>query len=419
MKTNIKQQLKRIATIKRFVLLTLAISMAQFFSSCDTDDILGIEENMQTLSGSYDEELILKNIFDDSAKADYTVSGDMVINDKLIIEAGVRIELEEDVELVVSSSGHIIAEGTESNMIVLTTAHLDAGKHWKGLRIESSDQRNTLEYVKIDFAGNSNMKLGPYSSQNRQTNVGVDDDAALTILHTELSGSKGYGLFVRGQIVDHQGNAYKDNSKGALSTHIQNAGEIDDESIYIGNGYDGPEIYGGVLQEEIEWSKLSEDATYRISSSIEIEAALNITQGVTIELDEDVMIEIKEASGGSTGDGYINVTGTEASPVIFTTSNLAGGQHWKGIYVKTSDVRNIMNNVIVEYAGNSNISIGPYSSQNRAANIGVDSQASLEITSGVIRHSNGWGIAAMESSNIQLQDVSYEGNTEGELTIVD
>ncbi|MFP4555445.1 MAG: hypothetical protein ACLFNU_01130 [Bacteroidales bacterium] len=417
--TKIKQQLKPIASSRLFLSLSLIISMALLMLSCETDDILGLEENMQTLSGSYDDELILKNIFDDPAKVDYTVSGDMVVNDKLIIEAGVRIEFEEDLELQISADGVIIAEGTESDMITFTTANSEAGKYWKGLRIKSSDQRNMLEHVKIEFAGNSNMNLGPYSSQNRQTNVGVDDDAALTILNSHISDSKGYGLFVRGTLVEHHNNTYSSNASGTLSTHIQNAGEIDQESVYSGNGYDGPEIYGGVLQQEIQWSKLSQDAAYKIISDIEIEAALYITEGVNLEFDEDVLIEIKEGSGGSINDGYIDVSGTESNPVVFTTLNLAGGQHWKGIYVKTTDARNKMNNVIVEYAGNSNISIGPYSSQNRSTNIGIDSQASLEVANAVIRNSKGWGLAAMESSSIQLESITYESNTEGDLTIVD
>lgn len=390
-------------------------------TSCeeDSDDVNPDPDPVEddnTLSGSYDDDLVLSKTNDDPDEADYIVVGDVTINAKLTVEAGVRIEFEEDLELKISSTGFMVAEGSEDELIVFSSAERQAGKYWKGILVNSSDNRNILSYAVVEYAGNSKLRIGPYSSQNQQTNVGVDDDASLSLEHCTIKDGKGYGLFVRGTLNDHNFNTYRDLAESALVTHVRNAGVIDENSSYTGNNHDGAEIFGSKLEQEITISKLRGDAAYKVSGDIEVEAPLFITEGVTLELDEDVMIDVKDGSGGSSSDGYIDVAGTEDMRVVFTTSNLAGGQHWKGIRISTSDTRNVMENVVLEYGGNSEMNIGSFSSQNRAANLGVDDEASLTLTNALVSNSKVWGIAAIASANLTLNDVQYSNNQEGDLT---
>ncbi len=74
-----------------------------------------------------------------------------------------------------------------------------------------------------------------------------------------------------------------------------------------------------------------------------------------------------------------------------------------------------MNHVVVEYAGDSNMSIGPYSSQNRSANIAVDSHSTLSLSNAVISNSNGWGIAAISNASLTMENITFENNQEGDL----
>lgn len=412
MKTNFL--LKLLSVLFLFNVLTSCEEDSDDVNSDPDPDPDPTEEDIK-LSGSYDEDLYLSNEVDDPEEADYIVEGDVEINAKLTVEPGVRIEFEEDTELLISSTGFMVAEGTESELIVFTSAEQQAGKYWKGIRVESSDDRNAMAFAVVEFAGNTNMKLGPYSSQNRQTNVGVDDDASLSVENCSIKEGKGYGLFVRGRLNAHYFNSYNNLAESALSVHVRNAGVMDVNTSYSGSSHDGPEIFGSKLEEEITISELRADASYKVSGSLEIEAPLFISEGVVIELDEDVMIDIKEGSVGSSIDGYIDVAGTADMPVVFTTANLEGGQHWKGIRVSTSDTRNNMDNVVIEYAGNSSINIGSYSSQNRQANVAVDGEASLTLTNAVVSNSKAWGVAAIATANLTIENVQYSNNPEGNL----
>ncbi|MFW5753800.1 MAG: PKD domain-containing protein, partial [Marinilabiliaceae bacterium] len=301
----------------------------------------------------------------------YKVSGDIEIDAELSISEGVNIELTEDVFVDVTTEGIIMATGTEDSNVTFTTASPESGKYWKGLRIKSTDIRNSFDHVTSENGGNSEMNIGPYSGQNRQTIVGIDDDAKINITNSEFSNSRGYGLVARGVILEHETNSYTDNNESAVYTQVLNAGIFDEASSFSGNSQDGPQIYGSTLLEEITWSKLEDGASYKISNDLEIEAPLFITEGTLIEVDEDVLISIDEGSDGSTLDGYIDIAGTESNPVVFTTSNLAGGQYWKGLRVSTSDARNNIENAVIEYAGNSEMNIGPYSGQNRQTIVGI------------------------------------------------
>ncbi len=343
----------------------------------------------------------------------YKVSDDIEIDAELTISEGVNIELKEDVFVDVPTEGIIMATGTEDNKITFTTTSPESGKYWKGLRIKSSDIRNSFDHVIFEYGGNSKMDVGPYSSQNRQTIVGIDNDAQVNITNSEFSNSRGYGLVARGILLEHTANTYKENSESAVYTQVLNAGVFEEASSFSGNGHDGPQIYGSTLLEEITWSKLEDEASYKISGDLEIEAPLFITEGTIVEVDEDVLISIDKGSDGSNLDGYIDIAGTESNPVVFTTSNQEGGQYWKGIRVSTSDSRNNMENVIIEYAGHSEMNIGPYSGQNRATNLGVDENVTLTIRNSTIRNGKGWGIAAIDNANLTQENISYQNNTEG------
>ena len=345
----------------------------------------------------------------------YKISGDIEINAELSISEGVFVELTEDVFVDVTNNGIIMANGTANQKITFTSAAIASGKYWKGMRIRSTDIRNALNHVVFEYGGDSEMDIGSFSSQNRQTNLGIDNDAKVNINNSEFSNSKGYGLVARGVIEEHTANTYDGNSESAVYTHVLNVGIFDEASSFSGNSHDGPQLYESTLLEEITWSKLEDGAAYKVSGNLDIEAPLFITDGTRIEVDEDVLISVDEGSGGSTTDGYIDIRGSETNQVLFTTSNLAGGHHWKGLRVRTSDSRNYMENVVLEYGGNSEMNIGSYSSQNRATNLGVDSGASLTVTNATIRNSKGWGIAAIASANLTLDNIQYDNNQEGSL----
>ena len=425
MKTHVFSQnfLNRLSIVKKLIPV---IVLSLFFASCSSDDDEDDDFspptnlNAEMLEGDFDE-LHLTNKFDDPQEADYIIVGDVAINVELKIDPGVRVEAEEDMEIVIEESAHVVASGSDQKNIILTTANQAAGQYWKGIRINSSDARNSLSYTVVEYAANSNFSIGPFSSQNRSAAIAVDDDAVLSLTNCKIQNNASYGVFVRGEINDFQANEFTDNDGAGIASHVRNAGAIDEASTFSGNSFNGVEITGGTIALPTEWSRLSSDAFYKITEDISVEAHLTVHEGTLLHFDEDVEIVVDEGASGTSHDGIIEVKGSASNPVLFTSSNHAGGQHWKGLRVNTSDLRNSLDHAIFEYGGESRISIGPFSSQNRETNIAVDEDAYLAFGTVTSSHSKGWGIAAILSDDIDISnaDLTYEGNTQGDLEIVD
>lgn len=399
------------------IVLISALTITSY--SCNKDEEEDVDDQgptpeEQNLSGSYDD-LHLTNIYEDPSMVDYTVKGDIDFAGTLTIDPGVKIEFEEDTELHITSTGIFKAIGSSDHPIIFTSAEIAGGKHWKGIRINSTDIRNEISHAVVEYAGNSKISLGTFNSHNTETNIAVNDDAVLTINHTEISNSKNFGLYVRGTLKEHNDNNYKSNGNAALGTHIRNVDVIDDATTFSDNIFNGVDIrLGGTLTHQATWTQLHESGEYKVSDDILIAAPLTIHEGCFFNIDEDVLINVFD-DDNTTSDSYIEVKGTQNMPVVFTTSNLAGGRHWKGIVVKTPDARNKMDYVTIEYAGNSDINIGAFNSQNRATNLAADSEATLSISNANIKHSKGWGIAAIADANLTLENIDYEGNAEGDL----
>jgi hypothetical protein len=329
------------------------------------------------------------------------------------VAPGVRIAFEEDQMLSVEGTdGVFIAQGTEDQKIVFTTANLEAEHHWKGLLFKSSDARNKLEHVRIEYAGNTKMRIATGANWHKQTNIGVERGSKLSVLHTEIVESKGYGMYVWGDILEFGNNAFENNNSVAIGTIINNAGKIDNETTFTGNGYNGVELHESVTQ-EITINSLHDDAPYRLSfisnKDIEVRAPLTITAGVKLEVDEDVIIHVTDPETSSGLDSYIDVQGTAAAPVVFTTANLPGGQHWRGILINTSDARNSIDHAIIEYAGNTKMrDLGSAALDERQTNIGVGVDAKLTVSNSTVRYSKGIGIGVIESATFTGTNITYD-----------
>lgn len=397
-----------------------------FAAGCNNDDDEDVtpdnpdNPNVEMLEGDYDN-LHLTNKFDDPQTADYKVVGDVSIEAELKIDPGVRIEVEEDLEIVIEESGYVLASGSEENNIIVSSANRAAGQHWKGIRINSSDMRNALSHAVVEYAGSSEFNIGPFSSQNRAAGVAVDDDGMLSIENCIVQNSKSYGVYVRGELNEFSNNEFNNNGEAGIAAHVRNLSKTDEASTYTGNNFKGVEIIGGELLLPAEWNRLSDGAFYKITDDISVEAHLTVYEGTRLHFDEDIEFVINEGEDGTSHDGIIEVKGSASDPVLFTSSNKAGGQHWKGMRVNTSDMRNSLDHAVFEYGGESEYNIGRFSSQNRAANIAVDEEASLTFGTVTSSDSKAWGIAAIYAEDIDISsaDFTYSNNTQGDLEIVE
>lgn len=137
----------------------------------------------------------------------YLFNGSSDISGQITLQPGTVLEFDNDARLRIINDGVIVANGTASENIIFTRKSGSAS-HWKGLAVESSRMENSMEYVEISYAGNSNLISGI-----GQTNLGLGNSARLTLTNSTISNSLGYGIDVRSSAeLTESGNTFSDNA---------------------------------------------------------------------------------------------------------------------------------------------------------------------------------------------------------------
>lgn len=121
----------------------------------------------------------------------YLFNGNTNVYGRVTIQPGAVFEFENDVSLRVRTNGVLIANGTSSENIIFTRKEGSA-THWRGLGIETSSLENSMDFVEVSYAGNSNVFSGV-----GQTNLALGNNARLTLTNSTISNSLGFGIDVR------------------------------------------------------------------------------------------------------------------------------------------------------------------------------------------------------------------------------
>ncbi|RED99409.1 PKD domain-containing protein [Marinoscillum furvescens] len=125
-----------------------------------------------------------------SQNAAYRIRGNVEIDGVLTIAPGTTLTMDEDVQLEVY--GALIAEGSSAEIITFTSSNIQGGLLWKGIFIQSSDSRNSLNHTLISYGGKSDHE---FFGENFSANVGVNRSGNLTITNSTISNSGGYGVY--------------------------------------------------------------------------------------------------------------------------------------------------------------------------------------------------------------------------------
>jgi hypothetical protein len=116
-----------------------------------------------------------------------------------------------DNDILIRFRGVLVADGNASNTIVFTRKD-GSTAHWKGMSIESSSLENLMNYTEVSYAGNSNLMSG-----FNQTNIGLANNARLTLTNSTISNSLGYGVYRRpGSELTESGNTFTNNPSGNI-----------------------------------------------------------------------------------------------------------------------------------------------------------------------------------------------------------
>lgn len=351
------------------------------------------------LSGSINSDSTLKNIFDDPAKKDYLVTGDLSVNAKLTVEPGVVVHLEENILLSINKDGVISAEGTAQDSIIFTTANKAGGLLWKGIMIESSSGLNSMKYVNISYAGSSTLNFGAFNDY--KTAVGVNSNAKISIENSHIHHNEGYGVYTEtegGTLITFANNKINDNALAGLSVRANTVSSIEGNNEFSNNALGAVEIKASTFDEgEETWHALPGDADYFVSGDLNINEVLTVEPGVKFEMAEDVLWTV---------NGALIANGTDTDKITFTSVNKDAGLHWKGIFIPSADSRNSFDHTVLSYGGNSTMNFGAF--RDFPAIIGVHQTGKASLTNSEISNSKGYGFY-VEVGGGQLED--FANNT--------
>jgi hypothetical protein len=333
----------------------------------------------------------LIDVMEDPSLPDYRVKSDIDVEAVLTIEPGVVIHADEGNIIEVQSSGALIAQGNETDSIVMTSSNETGDVHWGGLIINSSDSQNQLDYTRVSYAGGNSRLYYRTALGDVFGNIGIREGARLSVTNSVISHSGGFGMHVDydGTIHNFSNNLFTHNAIAAMQMPVNQFGRVDGQTRLENNGRNSVQAYATHIAsgDDQQWNALAGGATYHIIGDVEIHDELSLGDGVQVELDEGVRFEVASS-------GVLMAEGTETNPIRFTSSDISGGRYWTGMTIRSSDARNVLNHTIVNYAGSPverqyyRTSLGDVH-----ANIAVMEGARLSVENSTIGHGAAYGIA--------------------------
>ena len=333
----------------------------------------------------------LADVMEDPSMPDYRVKSDIDVEAVLTIEPGVVIHADEGNVIEVLSSGTLIAQGSETDSVVITSSNEAGDVLWGGLIINSSDSQNQLDYTRVSYAGGNSRLYYRTALGDVFANIGIREGARLSVTNSVISHSGSIGMHVDydGTINNFSNNFFTHNADVAMQMPINQFGGVDGQTRLENNGRNSVQAYGTQIAsgDDQQWNELAGEASYHIIGDVKIGNELTIGDGVEVELGEGVRFEV-------TSSGVLMAEGTESNPIRFTSSDISGGRYWTGMTIRSSDARNALNHTMVSYAG-SPVERQYYRTAlgDVHANIAIMEGARLSVENSTIGHGAAYGIA--------------------------
>lgn len=273
-------------------------------------------------------------------------------NSILTIEPGTTIKFGTgkhlDVSYYSSSTGNIIAMGTEKDPILFTSQASTKSKgDWDGIWLYAGADNSIFNHCTFEYAGGSNWSGGEGAlTINLAKNVSIDDCI--------FDNSASFGVRVYQSVMglkSFNGNTFSNNEDNDLKLSAYNVSSIgkgndfSKDIIVVGSNVDAP---GDVV-----WS--SQNASYIIINTHVIVGSatgtkLIIDAGTSIKISQSTAIEIAYTSARY---GMIEAKGTAANPIHFTSASTnASPGDWNAIvFYDGSSVGSIFDYCNFSYGG--------------------------------------------------------------------
>ncbi len=354
--------------------------------------ISAIEVFGSTLSG----DVALASLAGD---AFYYVSGSITANADLTIDAGAELRMEEDVFFTITDDGAFIVNGTASDQVTMTA--FDEDNPWGGIKMVSTSSNNKIDYANIGYTGGTNItEFADFVDVPAA--IGLYANGELQLTNTTIADGEGYGIYSRyGFLTTFENNTIVRNAEYGIGLEVDRVSEVDANTTFTDNTKGAVEIFGGTLDEGPgTWVALKDGAKYIVTGGITVRDQLTIGAGALFEFDNNIPFVIDQ--GGS-----LIAQGTSDAMIEFTSLNPSVFK-WRGILIDSNTANSILDHVKITYGGSSKYDFDGF--VDALTNIGVGTDATVNITNSEISNSGNYGIYSDGTVNANVEDAAA-GNT--------
>ncbi|GEM_PF-2198643 len=320
------------------------ISGAVFFTGCEEDEEEQPEEvdsqpiRLECGYFSTGSSATLQNYEEKSI--DYIVSCYDEVTIDVTIDPGTVIAFESESGLRVMDGGSIVANGTADAEITFEGDDPLPGS-WKGIYVESTSSRNSMEHVRIEHAGE-----GTYSSNGETGALVVSGRMAISNSIILSSSSHGLQFPYEGATVSIENTSIEE-CFIPVRTKIDYVSELEGLSF---NGSTNPYVYV-----EAVWLYGTSGNTttfHNLGIPYRIQAGWIDNEDRTIEIMAGVIMEFETGSGiETTGSAKLIAKGTSVEPITFRGVDDVPGA-WSGLYfVQTESPLNEISHAAIDNAG--------------------------------------------------------------------
>jgi len=270
-----------------------------------------------------------------NASVDYIVTCKIDIQGDIVIEPGVVIEFEQDAGFNVLAS--LSAVGTAEKPIIFRGVENDPG-FWRGVKYNSSNTLNELNYVHVHDAGGLAM-----GGNGEKAGVVLYGGSKLKMDNCLVTNSEAHGLdasYQTSNLTSFKNNVFKNNDI-PIKISLNQIDAIHESNKCIGNTKDYVLVNTVHMVKPNTWKKL--DVKYRTNGNMTLYELLTINPGVEIEMYQASKINVGSEAG-------LVAVGTAEDPIILTGVSKVS-KAWQGIYINSPHPENEIAHVEFHYCG--------------------------------------------------------------------
>ena len=259
-------------------------------------------------------------------------------NVELTVLPGVSLVFSDGVELTIADDGLLTAIGNAENRILFTGATQDLGS-WGGISI-GSNGLSRLEHFTVEYGG-----------ATAEANIGLFLNGQLSVSDGIIRFSSAHGLIkTESQSITNFSNLqFKGNNAAPVSIDANSLNILNASNTFVGNeptagiNFDFIQVTSAAdITTNQTWPLL--DVPYRfVDNAYNLRADLQIEAGVELEFTELSAFIVEPT-------GQLQAIGTALSPIVFTGA-VKEPAAWDKLIFTSSNNDNILDHVVIEYAG--------------------------------------------------------------------